>query len=434
MEQLETEVKAEDLFEEVLSYEQLDRAYRKVRANRGAPGIDGVTVEEFGDRLQEELTGLAQEVREWRYKPKAVKRVRIPKPGKKEPRLLGIPCVKDRVLQESIRQTLERIYEPGFSESSYGFRPGRSQKDAIQRARSLVEGGKKWVVDIDLEKFFDQINQDRLMYRLADKVSDKRLLRLIGTTLRSGVLDGHRYEPAESGTPQGSPLSPLLSNITLDELDKELEKRGLSFCRYADDANIFVKSERAGQRVMQSVTRFIEKKLKLKVNKGKSKVAPAKRVRFLGITIVPNGICISKESLKRARAVLCRLIPRRTHRSIERQIAAVNRWYRGWTEYYGITNFPGQLKDIEGHIRRRFRAQMVANQKRRRHLYQALRRRGLSRSGARAAFKPLGIWGMSHQPAVFRAWSNEWFAQLGLYVLSHEHRRYWRPCSDWPRL
>lgn len=431
MEQLTLNMTRRSLFEEIVSREQLENAYRQVKTNKGAPGIDGVTVEEFRDNLQEELLALIQDVKAWTYKPRPVRRVRIPKPGKKEHRMLGIPCVRDRVLQQSIQTVLSRIYEPKFSSNSFGFRPGRSQKDAIARAKQLVEEGKRWVVDIDLEKFFDTINHDRLMHRLAQDVTDKRILRLIGLTLRSGVMDEERYEPTEEGTTQGSPLSPLLSNIVLDELDKELERRGLQFCRYADDANIFVGSERAGQRVMTSITKFIEKKLKLKVNQTKSKVARAKRVRFLGLTIADKGVAISKESIKRAFEKIRLLIPRRTHQSIEKQIEKVNQWYRGWGEYYGITNFPSQLNTIEGHIRRRFRAQLVRNQKRRRHLYAKLIKQGVMPWRAREAFTARGVWALSKWRSIHCAWSNEWFTHQNLYAISSQNREHWYPLKFW---
>jgi group II intron reverse transcriptase/maturase len=335
------------------------------------------------------------------------------------------------VLQQSINLTLTRIYEPKFSDSSFGFRPGRSQKDAILRAQQLVEAGNHWVVDIDLEKFFDRINHDRLMHRLAQDVSDKRVLRLIGLTLRCGVLDEGGHEPTAEGSPQGSPLSPLLSNVVLDELDKELEHRGLSFCRYADDANIFVGSERAGKRVMQSITKFIEKRLKLKVNQTKSAVTKAKRVRFLGFSVVRGGIAISGKSIQRALEKLRSLIPRRSHHPLDRQVAKVDQWYRGWTEYYGITNFPAQFRYIEGHIRRRFRAQLVRNQKRRRHLYHRFVERGVPHSQARAAYDAKGTWQLANTRAATRAWSGAWFQSLGLRFIAEENRPHWRPLSHW---
>jgi RNA-directed DNA polymerase len=265
------------LFEEICSLENLHEAFRQVKSNKGAPGIDGITVEKFAETKEKEIIRLKQEVENWSYKPSPVKRVEIPKPNGGI-RLLGIPTVKDRTLQFAIKQKLEPIYEPLFSKNSYGFRPGKSQEQAITKAKEIVSNGKEYVVDMDLSKFFDRINHDRLINRLGKEINDKRILRLIGITLRSGIMDKGELIPSEEGTVQGSPLSPLLSNIVLDELDKELEKRELEFCRFADDCNIFVKSEKAAIRVKESITRYVEKKLKLKVNEEKTKIGLSKLI------------------------------------------------------------------------------------------------------------------------------------------------------------
>ena len=425
------------LFEEISSTQQLKQAFKLVRANRGKAGVDGISIETYGAHLDEEISRLSQEVRAWEYRPQPVKRVEIPKPGNKnEKRKLGIPCVRDRVLQASIKISLEPLFDGDFSDHSYGFRPGRNQKQAIARAKQHVEEGKQWVVDIDLEKFFDRINQDKVVQLLSKKVDDKRVLKLVGMTLRSGVLHNDEYEPTLEGSTQGSPLSPLLSNVVLDELDKELEQRGLAFCRFADDANIFVGSQKAAERVLESITHFIEQRLKLKVNKTKSKAALASAVKFLGITIVSGMVLISAATMKRAHAKVRELIPRRTHKTIERQIEQVNRWYRGWSNYYQVTETPAQLRAIEARMRRRLRAQLVSNFRRgKRFLVRQLIKMGISpRMAKGSVYKNRKTWALSHSLAVERGWSNEWFRQHGLYTASTLQLPHWRSLTVWIKL
>jgi group II intron reverse transcriptase/maturase len=354
--------------------------------------------------------------------------VEIAKPGSYEKRKLGIPTVRDRVVQQSIRLCIEPLYEPKFSHSSYGFRPNRGQQEAIAAAQRIQKGGKEWVVDIDLEKFFDRINHDRLIHKLKEKV-EAPVLRLIGMILRCGIMHNGQYEPSRQGAPQGSPLSPLLSNIVLDELDKELERRGLEFCRYADDGLIFVGSKAAGERVMDSITRFIEKKLKLKVNQVKSKVAQARKVVFLGFTVTRRSIRISAKSIKRARAKLRELIPRRTHVPMEIQLEKYNQWYKGWLAYYQLTNHPHQLAIIEAHARRRYRAQLVGQSKRRRFLVKKLKKRGIkSRTAVEAVYgQKRRTWKLSNLRAVTRAWSNEWFEKEGMITRSTQELDHWKP-------
>ena len=431
MEQLTLQIdNDEKLFEEIASERQLRSAFRAVKANRGAPGVDGVSVENFELYLDEEVFKLAEELREWRYEVQPVRRVRIPKPDGGE-RLLGVPTVRDRVVQCSIKMALEARFEQCFSESSFGFRPGRSQREALAQAKRLVNDGKRWVVDIDLEKFFDHMNHDQVLNRVRRKVKDKRVIRVIGMTLRSGVLDGMEYEPSDKGSPQGSPLSPLLSNILLDELDKELERRGLNFCRFADDCNIFTGSKKAAERVMSSVTKFIERRLGLKVNKEKSKVGLADTVKFLGMTIRGGLLTVSRKAFNRAMSTVRELTPRRTHVPWEEQIAKINQWYRGWSEYFGQTELPSQLRQIEEHIRRRMRAQIVRNQKKRRTLYQRLRRKGARASVARQVFNSHGNWWLSHCSAVEQVWSVRWFQAEGLLVVSNQERTHWQPPALW---
>jgi len=422
----------ESLFEQLCKPAFLKQAWQQVKVNRGAAGVDRVSIEEYGARLNEELNQLSKELRGWKYTPEAVLRVEIPKPGSKEKRKLGIPTVRDRVVQQGLKILLEPHFEPEFSDSSYGFRPGRGQQDAIKQAKRLAENGKDWVVDIDLEKFFDRINQDRVIHLLRQKVRDNKILRLVGLTLRSGIFhDGH-LEKSEEGTPQGSPLSPLLSNIVLDELDKELEKRGLEFSRYADDAKIYVGSRKSGERVMRSISTFIEKRLKLAVNQTKSKVAQAKDVVFLGFVVTKEFVTMSWKSYKRAMSKTKELIKRGAHKPFKEQLEKVNQWYVGWASYYKMTEFPAQLHAIEAHIRRRFRAQFVKNQKREKSLAKRLQRQGVLKGRAYcAAYSNKGCWAMSHAKAVEEAWSNKWFEEEGFKVQSDKELSHWKPVRTW---
>jgi RNA-directed DNA polymerase len=435
MEQLVLGKESLSLLDQIVSMDNLVLAYKSVRKNNGAPGIDGVTVDEYGKTLPQELRQLRQEVLGWTYKPSPVKRVKIPKPGNQGVRLLGIPRVHDRVLHAAIKQVLEPILDPQFSENSFGFRPGRNQQQAITRAKEIVNSGKKFIVDIDLSKFFDRINHDLLINRLGQQISDKRVLRLIGLILRSGIMENGLVQTNSEGSVQGSPLSPLLSNVVLDELDKELESRGHVFCRYADDCNVFVQSERAGQRTMKSLTKFIERKLKLKVNEEKSQVALSKFVKFLGYTIVGTAIAISAKSMDRAYEKIKELIPRRGHLNIEKTVDGINKWYVGWSNYYRISQYTRQFSNLEAHIRRRLRAQLVAHHKRRRFLYKKLRKRGVSHGYARHVYKCKRTWALSITPAVHRAWPNKWFHEtMELYTVLDERQPHWFKTSVIPHL
>lgn len=367
-----------DLFEIICLESTLLEGFIAVKRNKGAPGIDGVTIEEFETNLHKELAQLSKELINWSYKSRPVRSVEIPKPGDNTgTRELGIPCVRDRIVQAAIKQTLEPLIDPKFSSSNYGFRPGKSQKDAIESAQKIVQSGKEWCVDIDLAKFFDTISQDRLIYRLSQIIPDKRVLRLIGNILRSGIMRDGSFVSLNQGTVQGSPLSPLLSNVVLDELDKELEKRGLSFARWADDCNIFVSSQKSAERVMKSITNFIESKLKLKVNLEKSKVALTKQVKFLGMTIIVGTLAIAQKSMVRAMEKVKELTPRNKPIPIEIAIENINTWYTGWAQYFSMTQYPSQFRVIESHIRRRLRARIVKNSKRRKYLYKKIVNRGV---------------------------------------------------------
>ena len=438
MEQANLNLEYEDLFEQLTSFGQLRSAYKAVRRNGGAPGIDDVGVEDFGKDLERNLRALSRELRNWEYKPQPVRRVEIPKPGSKKKRLLGVPCVRDRVVQYAIKQVIEPLFEPHFSENSFGFRPGRSQKDAILQAKAYVESGKEHVVDIDLERFFDCINHDRLLHLIRLRMDDKRVIRLIAMTLRSGVMSKGRLIESKEGTVQGSPLSPLLSNIVLHELDCELEKRELSFCRYADDCNIFVKSSRSGERVLASVSKFIETKLKLKVNKEKSKTDHSSKIKFLGISIVAGLIMIAATTMKRANQTVKELIPRRGHFTVEEQVDIINRWYRGWSNYFAVSETPFQLRNIEARIRVRLRAKIIRAQKRRKHIRDKMIKQGVRFEVAQRTVyeknRNDGIWKLAHSQAACLAWPTSWFDEKGLIRISQEDRPHWQPLSYYVRL
>ena len=422
------------LFEKLCNIEFLKEGFKAVKKNGGSPGIDGVTVKEFDSRVVEELKQLRKELEGWTYKPMPVRRVEIPKPGKDAGvRLLGVPCIRDRVVQATLKLLLEPFLDPAFSDNSYGFRPGRNQRQAVEAEQRIVKSGKEHVVDIDLSKFFDRVQHDRLIQRLSGYISDKRILRIVGMTLRSGVMKDGLVSPTTEGTVQGSPLSPLLSNVVLDELDKELERRGLEFCRFADDCNIFVKSQKAAERVMQSVSKFIEDKLKLVVNQDKSKVALSKYVKFLGMTIIAGTIAISVQSMNRAMTKVRELTPRGTYLPLEETIKHINQWYMGWSSYYRMTQYPAQLVKIESHIRRRLRSRLVDQQKGKRHLFEKLVKRGVSlQAAAKAVYSNKRRWALSHTRAVDAAYPNRWFIrEMGLKVRSTEKHQHWFDIRQW---
>jgi len=424
------------LFEELCTAHWLKAGLRCVRKNKGAPGIDGVSIEEFETRLDEELSRLREELQSWTYQPSPVRRVEIPKPGGRGTRLLGVPTVRDRVVQATLKLLLEPILDPLFSDHSYGFRPGRNQRQAVEAARVIVSGGKPYVVDIDLSKFFDRIGHDRLIDRLGRVIPDTRILRLVGKTLRSGVMANGLVSPSTEGAVQGSPLSPLLSNLVLDELDKELERRGLAFCRFADDCNIFVKTAKAAERVMGSVSGYIERRLKRVVNTDKSQVARSDRVKFLGMTIVGKSIAVSHNALQRAMERVKELTPRGTHQNMEATLAEINKWYKGWSSYFAMTYYPAQLKKIEAHIRRRLRSRLVDQQKSRRNLLRKLVKRGVPRGqAAKAVYSHNGRWALSNTRAVNRAYPPGWFTGvMGQYIHSDKQLAHWFDVNLWIRL
>jgi len=415
------------LFEQLCDIECLRAGFKAVKRNKGSAGIDKVSIADFEGNLDKELGQLKKEIEGWSYKPKAVRRVEIPKPGKGAGvRLLGVPCIRDRVVQSTVKQLLEPILDPLFSENSYGFRPGRSQKQAVTAALEIVKSGKEFTVDIDLSKFFDRVSHDRLINRLGAVIKDNRILRIIGITLRSGVMIDGVVNTTPEGTVHGSPLSPILSNFVLDELDKELELRNLEFCRFADDANIFVKSQKAANRVLGSISRFIESRLKLKVNWEKSRATHSKNVKFLGMTVIRDIVVISKKSLENAMAKVKMLTPRGTHLPLERSIKEINQWYVGWANYYKMTYQPSQLRKIEAHLRRRLRSRFIGQHKRRRFLAKKLVSMGVkSKTARKAVHSHKGRWALSHTRAMEQAYSNAWFIQQGLKVFSDDQLPHW---------
>ena len=423
----------EKIFEDITSVWQLGEAFKAVKANKGSAGVDGQKIEDFEENLEEELKKLSKELKEWKYKPKRVKQVEIPKKG--GTRKIGIPCVRDRTVQQSIKQSIEWKIDKKFSEMSFGFRPGRNQHQALKKAKELIEEGCDYYVDIDLEKFFDEIPQDRLMTKVSEEIKDNRVIRLIGISLRSGIQGKLEVEESRHGTTQGSPLSPLLSNLYLDELDKELEKRGLKFCRYADDIRIFCKSKKAAERIMNSISKFIEKRMKLKVNRKKSKTGKSEKTDFLGMVIGNGKIAISGEKIKKAMERVRRLTPRNNDKSVKEQIEKINEWLRGWFEYVKITEFPAQLNKIEAHIRRRLRAKIIKQKKRKRFILRYLEKKNIRRDSAfRDVYQRGETWAMSNTWSFYTLFDKKWFKEQGLLIFSELQLPHWESPRIWPKL
>lgn len=377
----ESLAESERLMEVVCEAKNLKQALRRVKANRGSAGIDGMKVEELPKWLIENWQPIRDELLKGRYKPNAVKRVEIAKPDGGT-RKLGIPTVVDRFIQQAVKQVLEGIWEPTFSESSYGFRPERSAHGAVETAQRYIREGRRWVVDIDLEKFFDRVNHDRLMARVSTKVRDQRMLGLIRGFLTAGVLEGGLVEPSEEGTPQGGPLSPLLSNIVLDELDQELERRGHAFVRYADDCNIYVRSERAGKRVMQSLRALITKRLRLRINEDKSAVGRPYQRKFLGFSFTSQKQArrrIAPKAAERFKGRIRELTQRRRGLQLKAIIEELNLYLNGWKGYFGFCETPSVLKELDGWIRRRLRCYLWKQWKKPRRRRQALMALGVER-------------------------------------------------------
>ncbi len=408
----------ERLMEEVCELENCKQALQRVKGNKGSPGIDGMTVDELPEYLKQHGLEIGEQLRNGTYQPQPVRRVEIPKPDGSGTRKLGIPCVLDRFVQQAVLQVLQKRWDPTFSEHSHGFRPGRSARQAVHEAQQYIAEGYRWVVDLDLEKFFDRVNHDRLMAAVAKRVADKRMLKLIRAFLEAGVMEDGLVSAVDEGTPQGGPLSPLLSNLVLDELDRELERRGHRFVRYADDCNIYVGSERAGQRVMESITRFITHRLKLKVNQAKSAVAQPRQRKFLGFSftsereprrrIAPKAIARFKERIREQ--------TRRTRGiSLTQMVTQIATYLRGWLGYFDDCQTPSVLQTLESWLRRRLRSVVWKQWKRGRTRFRELRKRNVSQDlAAQTAGSPHGPWRIANSPALAMALPNVYFAQLGL--------------------
>ena len=406
----------EQLMEEVCSRENLETAWKRVRRNKGSPGVDGMTIDAAKDYLREQWPNIRSQLLGGTYLPLPVKRVEIPKPDGGI-RKLGVPCVADRLIQQALLQVLQKRWDPTFSEHSYGFRPGRSAHQAVAQAQRYIAEGYGIVVDLDLEKFFDRVNHDMLMARVASRVSDKRVLKLIRAFLNAGVMEDGLVRPVDEGTPQGGPLSPLLSNLVLDDLDKELSRRGHRFCRYADDCNIYVRSQRAGERVMASVTRFLTEKLKLKVNEAKSAVAQPEERKLLGFTISNDGAerRIAPKALNKFKVKIRDMTSRTRGCSLEQIVGDLSPYLIGWRGYFGFCQTPRVLTNLEAWIRRRLRSYLWWQWRNGPNRFKELRRRGVPKFlAAVAAGSPTGFWRMSSHPAVQKALRNHVFDDLGL--------------------
>ena len=405
------------LWEQVWGRENLHTAMKRVESNGGAPGIDGMTVKELRPYLKEHWLEIRAALESGAYRPSPVRRVEIAKPDGGV-RQLGIPNVVDRLLQQAIAQVLVPIYEPLFSEHSYGFRPGRSAHGAVRQAQTYVQEGYTWCVDIDLEKYFDQVNHDLLMGRVMRVVKEKRVLKLIRAYLEAGVMMNGVVMESEEGVPQGGPLSPLLSNIMLDDLDKELEKRGHKFVRYADDCNVYVKTQRAGERVMESVKEFLEKKLKLKVNEKKSAVARAGRRKFLGFSFfVRKGevlIRIADQALQRLREKLRELTRRTRSGRLEDIIQQLNEYLRGWTGYFRLADTPSAFAELDERLRRRLRQLLWKRWKRGKTRWRELVSLGVPRRIAGLGATGNSPWRMAATPVMHMALSTAFWDAQGL--------------------
>ncbi len=413
----ESPASSDQLMEEVCGRKNCQQALARVKSNKGSAGIDGMTVEQLPGYLKQHWPANREQLLRGTYKPQPVKRVEIPKPDGGM-RKLGIPTVLDRFIQQAVMQVLQRRWDRTFSDYSYGFRPGRSAHQAVAKAQQYIAAGYGWVVDLDLEKFFDRVNHDKLMAKIAKRISDKRLLKLIRAFLRAGVMEGGLVSPVDEGTPQGGPLSPLLSNLVLDELDRELERRGHRFVRYADDSNIYVRSRRAGERVMMSTRKFITTKLKLKVNEEKSAVARPRERKFLGFSftgqrepkrrIAPKAIARFKQRVRE--------LTRRTRGvSVETMVAQLGRYLTGWRGYFGFCQTPSVLGNLDRWLRRRLRSVVWKQWKRGKVRFAELLKRGVGKDlAAQTAGSAHGPWRLSNSPALSFALPNAYLASLGL--------------------
>jgi RNA-directed DNA polymerase len=411
------------LMEEICERENLKQALQQVKANKGSAGVDGMTVGGITDYLKQHWPAIREQLLSGTYEPKPVRRVEIPKPDGGV-RKLGIPTVLDRLIQQAVMQVLQRQWDSTFSDHSYGFRPGRSAHQAVAQAQQYIAAGYGWVIDLDLEKFFDRVNHDKLMGQIAKRVEDKRLLKLIRAFLNAGVMENGLVSPSVEGTPQGGPLSPLLSNLVLDELDRELERRGHRYVRYADDSNIYVRSERAGQRVMESITRFITQKLRLKVNETKSAVARPQERKVLGFSFTDGPEIkrtIAPKALERFKHRIREVTLRAKGVSLETTIAELASYLRGWRSYFGFCETPYVLIQLTRWVRLRLRAAMWRQWKTPRRRRAALLELGVRpRLANNTAGSGLGPWYLARAKALSVGLSNAHFKSLGLPTLIDE--------------
>jgi RNA-directed DNA polymerase len=416
------------LWEEFLSRENLVRALRRVEQNAGAAGIDGITVAELRPWLVQHWPDVRARLEAGTYRPQPVRRVAIPKPSGGE-RLLGVPTALDRLIQQALLQVLTPVFDPHFAESSFGFRPGRSAHQAVERARQSIADGAAWVVDVDLDAFFDRVQHDALMARVARRVHDKQVLKLLRRYLEAGVMSDGVKQQLEAGTPQGSPLSPLLGNVMLDDLDSELERRGHRFVRYADDLMVYVGGERAGTRVMDSITQYVERRLKLRVNRRKSAVAPATKRPFLGFGFfVRDGevrVRVDPDARKRAKARLRRLTARSWSISMEQRLRAINRFTVGWTAYFAYADTATPFRELDEWLRRRLRQVRWKEWKRYQNRRRNLRALGIPERSAREwAGSRKGCWRVAGSWILTRALPNAYWQEQGLQGFSDPYRRF----------
>ena len=414
-------VSTENLVEAMVERGNMIKAYDRVMSNKGASGIDGMETKELKEYLVAKWAEIKKELLEGAYKPKPVRRVEIPKPNGGM-RKLGIPTVVDRLIQQAVHQILEPVFEPTFSENSYGFRKGRGAHDAVRASKQYVREGRKYVVDTDIKKFFDEVNHEILLKKIRAKVMDKRIISLIKAYLTAGVMSGNIVEPSEKGTPQGGPLSPLLSNIMLDDLDKELEKRGHKFARYADDCNIYVRSKRAGERVYASISNFLEKKLRLKVNTEKSSVDFVSRRKFLGYTILAGKeprISVAQGSVKRLRCKLKEIFRTKKYLRMESLIEELNKITIGWIEYFKLAETKQFAEELDGWIRRRLRRKVWKDWKNPLTRARNLKKLGLGEKQAyESGCNGRGNWWNAGAKHMNIAFPNKTFNEMKLVSLS----------------
>lgn len=422
LEEIDTKTVTNEILEEILSRDNMNLAYKRVKGNKGASGIDDMQVDELLQYLKENGEQIKEDIRKGEYNPKAVRRVEIPKADGSK-RKLGIPTVVDRMIQQAIAQQLSKIYEPIFSENSYGFRPNRSCHDAIMRAKEIMNNGYKWVVDLDLEKFFDTVNQDLLISIIRRKVNEDKVVSLIRKYLQAGVLVNGVFEKTEKGTPQGGNISPILSNIMLNELDKELESRGLQFVRYADDCIIFTKSRKAAERVMENITKFIEKKLRLKVNRKKSKVDRPWRIKYLGFSFYQNKgkveIRIHQKSIKKFKEKIREITSRSNAMRMETRFLKLRQVIKGWVNYFKIANMKMIAQRLDEWIRRRIRMCYWKQWKKIKTKHDNLVRLGIENDKAwQFANTRKSYWRISNSQILAESLNNKILERLGYLSLS----------------